>query len=603
MGADEAGTLARLTALRQDTIEPMIARHHGRVVKLMGDGLLAEFASVVDAVTCAVEWQDGVVAHEVDHEPDERINFRIGINLGDIIVEGDDIHGDGVNIAARLETLAVPGGLCLSEDAWRQVRGKLDLTWTEIGPQRLKNVAEPVMTYALARSSAPQRAAKATAKPSVAVLPFANMSHDPEQEYFSDGITEDIITDLSKISALGVIARNTSFQFKGKSVDVPQIARQLQVNHILEGSVRRAGGRIRITAQLVDGTSGEHVWAERYDRDIRDIFALQDEISETIVKVLKLKLLPEEKASIERRSTINPEAYELYLMARHFSIKGSLRHQKVIERLCRRALEIDAGYAAAWAQLAIALSNRRLIGGEPIEGGLEAAERAIALDPSLADAYAAKGRIMSDRGHYDEAVSQLDTALRLDPESYEVNAASARCAVAENRHDEAIRFLEKAAQVSPTDFWALGMAVGEYQVKGDQPGAKSAARRALDRIEKIIADQPDHGSALSFGVIALIALGEQERAMEWAERALLLDPDNSNLHYNLACAMVKIGLTDRALQLLAGLLERSQPEGLRWIKADRDLDAIRDAPSFKAMLADAEARLAEEAETGAAPGS
>ena len=319
--------------------------------------------------------------------------------------------------------------------------------------------------------------------------------------------------------------------------------------------------------------------------------------------MLKLKLLPEEKASIERRSTINPEAYELYLMARHFSIKGSLRHQKVIERLCRRALEIDAGYAAAWAQLAIALSNRRLIGGEPIEGGLEAAERAIALDPSLADAYAAKGRIMSDRGHYDEAVSQLDTALRLDPESYEVNAASARCAVAENRHDEAIRFLEKAAQVSPTDFWALGMAVGEYQVKGDQPGAKSAARRALDRIEKIIADQPDHGSALSFGVIALIALGEQERAMEWAERALLLDPDNSNLHYNLACAMVKIGLTDRALQLLAGLLERSQPEGLRWIKADRDLDAIRDAPSFKAMLADAEARLAEEAETGAAPGS
>ena len=275
MGADETGTLHRVTALRSEIIEPLIARHHGRVVKLMGDGLLVEFASVVDAVTCAVEWQDGVIAHEAGQGRAGRISFRIGINLGDIIVEGDDIHGDGVNIAARVEPLAPPGGLCLSDDAWRQVRGKLDLPWTEMGPQHLKNVAEPVVTYSLTRSAVAPRAAKAAAKPSVAVLPFANMSGDPEQEYFSDGITEDLITELSRFRELTVVSRSSSFVFKGQAVAVAEAAEKLGVSYIVEGSIRKAGNRVRITAQLIDGRSDAHIWAERYDRDMEDIFEVQ----------------------------------------------------------------------------------------------------------------------------------------------------------------------------------------------------------------------------------------------------------------------------------------------------------------------------------------
>jgi adenylate cyclase len=353
---------------------------------------------------------------------------------------------------------------------------------------------------------------------------------------------------------------------------------------------------------LNDGASCEHVWAERYDRDISDIFALQDEISEAIVKVLKLKLLPEEKEAIERHSTTNPEAYKLYLMARHYSVMGTLRHHRVIVRMCRRALEIDADYARAWALLAIGLSIQRF-GGESVEGGMDAAERALALDPSLPDAHAAKGRVLTGLGRYDEAVRELNIALGLDPDSYEANAAAARCAVATHRHDDAIEYLEKAAQVYPTDFWALGMAVQAYEAVGDEAGAKSAARRALDRIEKIIATEPDHGTATSFGVTALVTLGETDRAMEWAERALLLDPDNFNLHYNLACSMVKARHTDRALELLSGVLERAHPDGLRWLKVDTDLDPIRDDSRFKAMLAAAEARLAAANKTGSSPAS
>jgi adenylate cyclase len=597
MGASESGTLEALKSHRRELVDGRIDDFKGRIVKLTGDGILVEFPSVVNAVACAVEIQRKMAERNVDVAPDKRIEFRIGVHLGDIIYEDDDIFGDGVNVAARIEGVARPGGVCVSSTVYDNVGNRLELAFEDMGEQALKNIDRRVRIYEVVLDSASLRAVEAGQmvgqdKPSIAVLPFANMSGEPEQEYFSDGITEDIITDLSKISGLGVTARNTSFQFKGKNVDVPQVARQLKVSHILEGSVRRAGGRVRITAQLIDGASGEHVWADRYDRDISDIFALQDEISSTIVKVLKVKLLPGERAEIERHPTTDPDAYKLFLMARHFSVKGSLRHQKVIERLCRRALEIDGNYAAAWALLAVALSNRRLIGGEPSEGGMEAAERAISLDPNLADAYAAKGRILSDRGLYAEAVGQLEIALRLDPDSYDVNVAAGRCAVAEHRHEDAIRYLESAAQASPLDFWALGMVISEYEGRGDQSGAASAARRALDRIEPIVTDQPDHGSALSFGIMALIELGERERALEWAERALLLDPDNNNLHYNLACALLKIDATERALNLLARVFQQSQPEALQWMKVDPDLVPIREHPRFRAMLAEAETRLA-----------
>jgi adenylate cyclase len=592
MGVSETATLAALKAHRQELIDGLLAQHQGRIVKLTGDGMLVEFASVVNALTCAVEVQRSMVSRNADIPADRRIEFRIGLHLGDILVEDDDIFGDGVNVAARIESIAQPGGVCLSASVRDNVGNRLDLTYIDRGEQSLKNIDRPIRVYDVALETRSSVWPETKDRRTVAILPFANMSGDPEQEYFSDGITEDIITNLSKISSLGVMARNTSFQFKGRAVDVPQIARQLKVSHVLEGSVRKAGGRVRITAQLIDGATGEHLWAERYDRDLSDIFAVQDEISETIVAVLKLKLLPEEKAIIEARSTTNPQTYKLYLMARHYSVVGSQRHRPIIVRICRRAIELDPGYAPAWALMSIALSFERMMDNKPVESPVETATRAIALDPNLADAHAALGRALAGDGRYDEAVVALTRALQLDPDSYEAQAAAARCAIAQGRVREALIHLEKAATVQPTDYWALGMSIFGYNQLGDAEGTRSAARRTFDRVAAVIAAEPDHGNALSFGVIALIYLGESARAEEWIERALLMDPDNSNMRYNIACALTFSGQHDRAIDMLEQEFPLMQPEALRWFKLDPDLDPLRDIPRFKAMIAAAEARLA-----------
>jgi adenylate cyclase len=591
MGVSETATLAALKGHRQEVIDISIAQHQGRIVKLTGDGMLVEFASVVNALTCAVDIQRGMAQRNADIAADRRIEFRIGLHLGDIVVEDDDIFGDGVNVAARIESIAQPGGICLSASARDHVGNRLDLTYLDRGEQSLKNIDRPIRVYDVALDTRFSVQPETKDRRTVAVLPFANMSGDPEQEYFSDGITEDIITNLSKISALGVTARNTSFQFKGRAVDVPQIARQLKVSHVLEGSVRKAGGRVRITAQLIDGATGEHLWAERYDRDLSDVFAVQDEISETIVAVLKLKLLPEEKAHIEGRSTTNPQTYKLYLMARHYSVMGSQRHRPIIVRICRRAIELDPGYAPAWALMSIALSFERMIDNKPVEGPVETATRAIALDPNLADAHAALGRALAGDGRYDAAMVALTRALQLDPDSYEAHAAAARCAIAQGRIREALIHLEKAATVQHTDYWALGMSIFGYNHLGDAEGMQSAARRTLDRVAAVIAGEPDHGNALSFGIIALVFLGETARAEEWIERALLMDPDNGNMRYNIACALTFAGQHDRAIDMLEQEFPLLQPEGMRWFKLDPDLDPLRDHPRFKAMIAAAEARL------------
>ena len=362
------------------------------------------------------------------------------------------------------------------------------------------------------------------------------------------------------------------------------------MNHVLEGSVRKAGQRVRITAQLIDGASGGHIWAERYDRDLNDIFALQDEISRAIVASLKLKLLPEESDALGQRATTSPEAYKLYLMARHYSVTGAMRHQKLIVRLCRRALEIDPNYARAWALLSIGLATLRVIWGESGDIGLEAAERALQLDPDLSMAHAAKGRALTALGRYEEAMFELERALRLDPDSYEANAAAGRCAIVQRLHDVAVLRLEKAVEVYETDYWAAGMVIQSYEALGDKPGARRAAKRALERIEKVLAAEPDHGSALSFGVAALVTLGDTDRALEWAERALLMDPENSNLRYNLACALARAGLVERAIDLVSDVIAGAQPEGLRWMRSDSDLDPLRDTPRFEQLLTAAEVR-------------
>ena len=442
-------------------------------------------------------------------------------------------------------------------------------------------------------------------KHSICVLPFANMSGDAEQEYFSDGISEDIITDLSKVSALSVVARNTAFTFKGKAVDVSVVARQLNVSHVLEGSVRKAGNRVRITAQLIDGAAGDHVWAERYDRDLTDIFALQDEISEAIVMALKLKLLPEEKKAIEQRGTTSLDAYNLYLMARQYLITGNsgdIRREEAILRLCRRATEIDPNYARAWALIATAQSSLRYSRGRSGDDGLSAAERSLTLDSSLAEPHAVKARALDEQGRHDEAFAEVEVAVRLDPESSEVNSAAGILSFRHHRLEDAIHYFENATALAEANFGSSGMLVTCYTAIGDAQGARRAAQVTLDRAEKVLAQDQSNGAAMGFGVTALAALGEAERAKKWINRALLIDPDNPLMRYNFGCALcVHLKETDAALDLLGPVLANVSISFLNHAKADPDLDSIRDDPRFGAMVAAAERRLAATDEPGSPP--
>jgi TolB-like protein/Tfp pilus assembly protein PilF len=450
---------------------------------------------------------------------------------------------------------------------------------------RDKNVKSPTAT---ASTDAPNEQV-----PSICVLPFANMSGDPEQEYFSDGITEDIITDLSRVSALSVASRNAAFNFKSKQVDITKVAKQLNVSYVLEGSVRKAGNRVRITAQLIEGSNDKPLWAERFDRDLNDIFALQDDISKAVVNALKLRLLPAEKKAIEQRSTVSPKAYELYLLARKFNTTGNSRHHPISIRLCQRAVEIDPKYASAWAMLALCQSNDVLMRGAPGDAGRFAAEQALALDPQLAEAHAAKGRILADTGRFEEALAEHLVALRINPDAYEVNVAAARCFIAMKRYDDAIRCLERAAVDNETDFWALENTIQCHEAKGDKVGAASAARRTIERVEKVIVGEPDHGMALGYGIRALVTLGQSGRAKEWTERAMIVDPDNNLLHYKLACSMIQLGEYDEALRLLGRVLGVIRRPTLVWFEIDPELDPIREDPRYKALVAQANIRLAK----------
>src|SRR6476619_3092697 len=350
---------------------------------------------------------------------------------------------------------------------------------------------------AAAAAPTPEESARFT----ICVLPFANMSGDPEQEYFSDGITEDVITDLSKISALAVISRNSAFMYKDKHVDIPRVARELKASHVLEGSVRKAGGRVRISAQLVDGATNNHIWAERYDRDSSDIFALQDEISAAIVKALQLRLLPEEKQAIERRGTDNAEAHNLYLMARQAYISGQesdARSARAIVRLCARATEIDPGYAQAWALMATGYKNARDEQGGGANDGLAAAERALALDPHLAEAHAIKAQILLADGDADAGAAEVAIALDLDPESYEVNRSAGRLNYQLHQHEAAIRYYEKAAGLMEADLNSASMLISCYTAIGDAAGTRRAAQLALKRSEAILARDQNNSAVTGY---------------------------------------------------------------------------------------------------------
>ena len=425
-------------------------------------------------------------------------------------------------------------------------------------------------------------------RPSLAVLPFVNMSGDPEQEYFSDGITEDIITDLSKVSTLNVLSRHTTFTFKGKAVEIGQLVQRLKVGYVVEGSVRKAGGRVRITAQLIDASKDSQVWGERYDRELKDIFALQDEIAQAIVAALKIRLLPAEKTAIESRSTQDPKAYQLYLLGRHYLTQQGARSLEIAVRFCRQALEIDPDYARAWAVVALCQAFLHFGGSE--ESGLSAAEKALALDATLAEAHAARARALAALGCNDEALAAHEESLRLEPDSFEVRVNFGLTCLYLGRYEDAIEHCERAAQLLEADHWALLIAADCYRLLGRHDELGAASRRALERAEREIALHPDNARALSLGAIALAHLGEKERAEEWAARALTIEPDDMRDYHNIACAFAQMGEPDRALDLLETCLPKAHL--LAWIKREPELMPLHGHPRYQALIAREEARLA-----------
>jgi adenylate cyclase len=593
MGANESGTVTALETLRSDFINPKIGEHQGRIVKLTGDGMLVEFPSVVNAVACAAEVQRGVRDQNKGVPPDRRIEFRIGVNVGDVIVQGEDILGDGVNVAARLEGIAPPGGITISGPARDHLGNRLDLTFEDMGEQTLKNIERPVRVYrvildrATAQAKDTPNGAQQLEKPSIAVLPFNNMSGDPEQEYFSDGITEDIITDLSNISGLFVVARNTAFTYKGKPVKVQQVAQELGVRFILEGSVRKASSRVRVTGQLINGKDGGHLWAGRFDRDLTDIFAIQDEITHAIVEQLKVKLLPQEKESIGQTPTDNVEAYTYYLRGRQFMQRHSKSNYQLARRMFAKAVELDSLYARAHA--GIADCDSFLFLHYHLEASVETilatSAKALSLDDKLAEAHASRGLALSLDRRYDEATSEFERAIALDPNSFEAHYFYARACVTQGRFERAATLFERAAENKPDDYQSACLLIIVYRSLGRPRDSEHAARRGVERAERALTSHPEDARAAYLGANALAVLGEKERAREWAARALAIDPDDVLIQYNVACVYSLLGDVEQAFDLLERLLPNAGHELRRgWIKHDSDLDPLRSHPRYQKVL-------------------
>jgi adenylate cyclase len=526
MAADEAGTLAALKRHRETVFDPAVAAHKGRVVKLIGDGTIVEFASVIDAVNCALS-----VQRPAEHAPDQRasqaaIVLRIGINLGDVIMEGDDLYGDGVNIAARLEPLAEPGGICISSIVNESIGNRIDVRFQDGGDITVKNIDRPIrvwrwhpsITAVPSPSIAPNPGPNGT-RQSIAVLPFTNMSGDPEQEYFSDGISEDIITDLSKIAGLTVIARNSSFTYKGRSVDVREIGRELGVRSVLEGSIRRAGQRVRITAQLIDATSGSHLWAERYDRDLTDIFAVQDEVTTQIVGALKVTLSPAEKARLVEKEPSNIAAYDCVLRGREIMLGKDKNRETFVEAVTyfKKALELDANYSQAYASLGFAhmFDYQNRWSDDPdksLKLAGEYAQKAIDNDPNEPMAHGAAALTAIFEKDFDRAQAEVDRTLALNPSSALAHNLLGTIRSYSGRPLEAIPAIEQAMRLDPAFrpqfLHFLGIA---YLLAGKYETAAAMLRQRI-----LLVPNTDFSRAVLAATLG--HLGEIEEARRvWAE--------------------------------------------------------------------------------------
>jgi adenylate cyclase len=517
MERDEASTLATLRTRRKDVFEPLVARHRGRIFKELGDALLVEFGSAVNAVECAADMQQAMAAANDASPEAQHLVLRIGVNLGDVVIEGGDLYGDGVNIAARLEGLAAPGGVAISDSVHEHVHGRIAIEFADRGRHEVKNIARPVHVWAWSPGVNAADALPAVDgplpvpdRPSIAVLPFDNMSGDPEQGYFADGITEDIITDLSKVSGLFVIARNSSFAYKGKAPDIRAVSRELGVRFVLEGSVRRAGSRVRITAQMIDGASGGHLWAERYDRDISDIFAVQDEVTQNIVGALKVKLTENEKAQRADRIKVTPEVYEMIVRARQVALQLRPESARQARAMLERVIVLDPTVAIAYARLGITTfveyANRwNGATADNLPRALALADKAIEVDPSESQGYTARALVLSWMRRLDEAEVSARRALELDPNA-------------------------------PDSYTGLGNVL-EFQGKVEEAIGLYKSAYRLD---------PQWDMALHFMGRALLSLDRFDAAEKVFRKRLAFTPNSDMSHFYLACVYALSGRAEKA---------------------------------------------------------
>lgn len=539
MADDEAGTLKLLKLHRAELIAPQAAKHNGRTIKLMGDGTLMEFGSVIDAVAFAVVVQRAMLNRNEGFTPDRQVRFRVGINIGDVIVDGDDIYGDGVNVAARLEHLADPGSICVSRSVFNQVKNKLEIAFKDLGEQRLKNIPEAVHAYQIvlegrqALSGATRKPLPLPDKPSIAVLPFDNMSGDPDQEFFGEGLAEDVITTLSKIQSLFVIARNSSFAFKGRATDIREIAAHLGVRYVLEGSVRRSAQRLRINAQLIDAGSGHHIWAERYDRNVSDIFDVQDEMTREIVSALRLKLSDGEQSQIWLRDTKSIVAWTCAMQAMELVMEGSPSENARARELLERAIAEDPGYtlALAWIGKTHIFDARFGFSASPsssLAKANEIGEQALRQNPKEAYAHHLVSLVRSSQGRYEEAV------------------AAARI----------------SGELSPNDPY-IKLGVARVLINAGRPADAEPLMREAMRLN------PFHHSYY-FGVLAnaLEQLGRNEEAVNMLELSVARDPDYFSGHLRLA-----------SLYGLCGRLDEAQAQVTKLLRINPRFDLSR-APSF-----------------------
>jgi len=567
MGADEEDTLARLKALRKSLVDPAIAAHRGRIVKTTGDGMLVEFASAVDAARAAVEVQRSMAGQNAAVPPDNRIEFRIGIHVGDIIIDDNDIFGDGVNIAARLEGIAEPGGICISDDAQRQIRGKIDIAFEDMGPQNPKNIIEPMRTWRSridAQSSAlpSLKPSIETAqplslpdKPSIAVLPFENMSGDPEQEYFADGMVEDIITALSRFKSLFVIARNSSFTYKGKAVDIKQVGRELGVRYVLEGSVRKAAGRVRITGQLIEATTNNHLWADKFDGELKDVFELQDKITASVVGSIAPKLEFAEIERAKRKSTERLDSYDLFLRGMALFYRRSFAEAFAS---FKEAFVRDPEYAAAYAMAAFVLMIPQSIEGSALPPDIRSdairfAQLASKLAQEDAFALARSAHVLTFLGHeYEQTDAMIEQAITLNPNLAVVWFSRGWISIMRGEPERAIESFDRMVRLSPLDplrarAW-YGIACAHHALGRYNEGCASATRA--------IQDYPDTHT-LGVFIMNAVPAGRIAEAREALEQLFRLRP---NFRLSHVREIFHTRDTEWSSRIVAALREAGLPE-------------------------------------------